>query len=305
MAFRRKALALLSGGLDSTLAVKVIKEQDIDVEAVNFFSPFCVCSGSNSCGSEARRMSSVLGIKVRTIPEGLVVRPLSAKLLPETIPEQCGWIDREKLLAISGRSRKAQIGLAQYFEIRDYHCPAGGCLLTDPIFAAKVRDLIDHGSFTLHEVKLLKVGRHFRLSPHAKLIVGRNEIENQKLAQLRRTEDMWFTSLDVPGPSAIGRGHFTSQEVTIGCRIVGRYSDSKQERVRVFCGHGGLELALVLEVKPLDNGLVNRLRVPRGQQQALATKKPRAMTTHKNCNPFTVGSKQRLPALDPMKEGSK
>ena len=93
--------------------------------------------------------------------EGLVVRPLSAQLLPPSIPEEKGWVRRENLLGISGRSRKPQIALAKELGLNDYPCAAGGCLLTDPGFARRVKDLKEHGPFDMPNIELLKVGRHF------------------------------------------------------------------------------------------------------------------------------------------------
>jgi tRNA U34 2-thiouridine synthase MnmA/TrmU len=118
--------------------------------------------------------------------EGLILRPLSAKVLPVTIPERERWVDREKLLKIQGRSRKPQIGLAEHYNIRDYPCPAGGCLLTDPGFAKRMKDLMmNEPNFSLNDVHLLKIGRQFRLSRGVKLVVGRNKEENQKIQTLQ------------------------------------------------------------------------------------------------------------------------
>jgi len=139
--------------------------------------------------------------------EGLLLRPLSAQFLPETIPEKEGWVDREKLLNIQGRSRKPQIRLAEQYNIRDYPCPAGGCLLTDPGFARRIRDLMAHDpGFSLNDVHLLKIGRHFRLSPRLKLVVGRNEDDNQKIQTFSREEDLLFKVVHYPGPLSLLRG---------------------------------------------------------------------------------------------------
>jgi tRNA-uridine 2-sulfurtransferase len=100
-------------------------------------------------------------------------------------------VDRERLLNIEGRSRKPQIRLADHFGIQDYPCPAGGCLLTDPGFSRRMRDLIlHHPDFRLNDVHLLKMGRHFRLSPHLKLVVGRNEEDNRKIQTFAQEEDI-------------------------------------------------------------------------------------------------------------------
>src|SRR3989338_5610513 len=121
--------------------------------------------------------------------EGLVLRPLSAQLLPETLPEKQGWINIDKLLNFSGRTRKPQMQLADNFNIKDYPCASGGCLLTDPEFAKKVKDLLIRQELNLHNVELLKVGRHFRISTKVKLIVGRDELENERLINLSKEDD--------------------------------------------------------------------------------------------------------------------
>ncbi|RKX69063.1 hypothetical protein DRP53_09320 [candidate division WOR-3 bacterium] len=295
------AVALFSGGLDSSLAIKIIQLQGIKVIGLHFTTPFCTRSGS-AC----HRVAHQLGIELRNIPlgenflaivedpphgygknlnpcidcrilmlkkakqlmadlggsfiitgevlnqrpmtqnwkalfeierqaglEGLIERPLSARLLPETIPQQKGWVDRERLLAIQGRSRKKQFELARQFRIEEYSTPAGGCLLTDPIFCGKVRDLIEHNQLTLEEVVLLRLGRHFRLGPEAKLIVGRNEKENLSLLHLIRPDDIKLEPLQVKGPIAILRGRSDPQSILLAARIVARYSDQKDEMVRI------------------------------------------------------------------------
>lgn len=259
-----KAIALLSGGLDSTLAISVMLDLGIDVEALNFTTIFCNCTSSRKkvgCGNEARRVSKLLGVELKVFNampeymevvkhpkhgrgssmnpcidcrifmfkkakqymertgadfiitgevlgqrpmsqhrrsielieresglEGMVVRPLSAKLLSPSIPEQEGLIDREQLLAISGRSRKPQMQLASDKGISDYACPAGGCLLTDKSFGRRLKDLLDREpDADVNEVKLLKYGRHFRLPDGTKIIVGRDKSENDMLERLGRT----------------------------------------------------------------------------------------------------------------------
>ena len=117
--------------------------------------------------------------------QGRLVRPLSAKLLAPTIPEEEGKLDREKLLDISGRSRARQIALAEHFGLRDYPSPAGGCKLTEKAFARKLRDLKDHEGFANRAlIELLRVGRRFRLPGGSGLILGRDEQENATLTRL-------------------------------------------------------------------------------------------------------------------------
>jgi len=158
--------------------------------------------------------------------EGMVVRPLSAQLLPPSIPEQNGWIKRENLLAFSGRSRKPQIALAKEYGLNDYPCAAGGCLLTVPKFADRVRDLKKYGPFDMDNIRLLKIGRHFRISPETKVIVGRNEPENEYLTHVARAGDHLFKTVDVMGPVALVRGVLTPQETTFTAGALSRYADS-------------------------------------------------------------------------------
>ena len=269
-----KALGFLSGGLDSTLAVKLILDQGIDVVVLKFTSPFCLCdrkgrcfavevaeklnvplrmmykgqeylrvirnpkygygSGMNPCIDcrifmlkKAKRYAEEIGasfiftgevlderpmsqhyralkiIEREAGLEGKIVRPLSAKLLPKTEAEKKGWIDRNKLLAIRGRSRKPQIALAEKLGISDYPCPFGGCLLTYKEFANKVRDLFRHKRrVTLRDIELLKVGRHFRLGK-SKIIVGRNRVENEALLRMKNKTDHMFEVPDVGSPITI------------------------------------------------------------------------------------------------------
>ncbi len=294
-----KAIALLSGGLDSILAVKLMLEQGIEIEAVNFLTVFCTCTARGKTCLASKSAADKLGIKLKVFEvskeyfeviknpkygygrninpcldcrifmfkkagqymkensaqflitgevlgerpmsqredamriierdsglKGLILRPLSAGLLDPTIPEKQGLVNREKLMSISGRSRKPQMRLATQLGIYDYPCPAGGCLLTDTGFANRMRDLIKHKpDFTVNDVQLLKVGRYFRLGPEAKLIVGRNEEENDRLLKLAQTPDLRFYPVGVKGPVGIGRGVFNSECSYTASSIIARYSD--------------------------------------------------------------------------------
>ncbi len=298
-----KAISLLSGGLDSILATRLILEQGIEVEAVNFLTVFCTCTPRGKGCSSGKSAADKLGIKLKVFEvskeyfgivknprygygsninpcldcrifmfkkaaqymreidasflitgevlgqrpmsqrrdamriverdsklDGLILRPLSARLLEPTIPEKEGIVDRERLLDIKGRSRKPQIELARQLGIGDYPCPAGGCLLTDPGFANRMRDLIEHKpDFTMNDVRLLKVGRHFRVSPKTKFIVGRNKEENEKLTSLAGGEDFRFGPAKVKGPVGIGRGNFNKEHFSIASSIIARYSDKDQD----------------------------------------------------------------------------
>ena len=133
-----------------------------------------------------------------------IVRPLSARLLPETRPEQEKKLDRSKLLSIQGRGRKMQIQLARHYGIVDYPPPAGGCLLTDPNFSRRLKDLFDHcPDHGIRDIELLKLGRHFRIHANAKLIVGRNQADNAAILALLREGDAVLQMADFRGPTVL------------------------------------------------------------------------------------------------------
>ncbi len=158
--------------------------------------------------------------------EGLVLRPLSAKVLDATIPEREGWVPRDKLFAINGRGRRGQMDLARELGVNDYPCPSGGCLLTDPEFSKRLKDLMRYQDLNPNDIQLLKIGRHFRLNPSSKLIVGRNELENERLLNLARDNDYLFMPGDeLPGPTCLGRGNFNEDLIKLCCRIACRYCD--------------------------------------------------------------------------------
>lgn len=161
--------------------------------------------------------------------EGLLLRPLSALVLEESLPEKRGWIDRNKLLGFKGRSRKPQIEEAQKLGLKDYPNPAGGCLLTDPGFSLRLKDLLRYGNLDLNNIELLKIGRHFRLFEFAKLVVGRNEKENEWILKLAQENDYLFIPVDTPGPTALGRGCFNEELLQLSCRITCRYCDVKKD----------------------------------------------------------------------------
>ncbi|MFH1889195.1 MAG: tRNA 4-thiouridine(8) synthase ThiI [Candidatus Omnitrophota bacterium] len=296
-----RAITLISGGLDSTLATRLIQDSGIELIAVNTVSPFCLCnrrsSEGRSCG--ANSAAKQLGLKLISIDvskefieivkkpkhgygsnmnpcidcrillfkkaqevmrkegasfvitgevlgqrpmsqklntmrlieresglEGLVLRPLSARVLEETIPEQNGWIARDRLLAISGRGRREQMDLAGNLGINDYPCPSGGCLLTDPEFSLRLKDLMKYGELNLDNIQLLKIGRHFRLNHKAKLVVGRNKQENERIVNLCRENDYLFMPTDeLAGPTSLGRGIFDDELIKLSCGITCRYCD--------------------------------------------------------------------------------
>ena len=331
-----KAIALLSGGLDSTLAAKIVLDLGIELEALNFLTVFCTCTNKGETCLASQKAVSALGIPLKVLNvseaylpvvknpkhgygsnmnpcidcrifmlkkakaymeeigasfivtgevlgerpmsqrrdsmrliekeaglDGLILRPLSAKLLPASIPEKEDWVDREKLLKIQGRSRKPQIQLADHYGIRDYPCPAGGCLLTDPAFAKRIRDLIHHHSdFTLNDVHLLKMGRHFRLSPKLKLVVGRNEEENQKIQTFSEERDILLRLFCFPGPLSLLRGEAGEREIEQAGAITARYSKAKDlEKVEVICKKAKEDGDRSLSVRPLPEKEIEALMI--------------------------------------------
>jgi tRNA U34 2-thiouridine synthase MnmA/TrmU len=174
----------------------------------------------------SQKLNTMRLIEKKAGLDGLVLRPLSAKVLKPTIPEKQGWILRDKLLALSGRGRREQISLAREFGINDYPCPSGGCLLTDPGFSKRLKDLMQHEQLNLDNIQLLKVGRHFRLSDTARLVVGRNEKENERLLNLARENDyLFFPNDGLAGPTSLGRGKFSEELIKVSCAITSRYCD--------------------------------------------------------------------------------
>jgi tRNA U34 2-thiouridine synthase MnmA/TrmU len=179
----------------------------------------------------SQRKDAMCLIEKKAGLEGFILRPLSAKVLSATIPEQKGWVDREKLLNLQGRSRKPQIELAEHYDIRDYPCPAGGCLLTDPGFSKRMRDLlINDPDFSLNDVHLLKIGRHFRLSHKVKLVVGRNKEENQKTQTFAKEEDILLKVLHFPGPLSLLRGKPDMGDIEKAAAITAHYSKAKDSK---------------------------------------------------------------------------
>jgi tRNA-uridine 2-sulfurtransferase len=331
-----KAIALLSGGLDSTLAARVILEQGVAVEALNFMTVFCTCTNRGATCLASQKAVETLGIPLKVFNvseeylsmvkhpkhgygsnmnpcidcrifmlkktkaymeesgaafiitgevlgqrpmsqrkdamrliekeadlEGFILRPLSAKVLPMTIPEKEGWVDREKLLKLQGRSRKPQIKLAEHYGIRDYPCPAGGCLLTDPGFAKRMKDLMLHKpGFSLNEVHLLKMGRHFRLSHGVKLVVGRNEEENQKIQTFAQEEDILLKVSSFPGPLSLLRGKFDEGDIEKAAAITAHYSKAKDLRdIEVTCKGVGEDHYQSLSVSPISREEIERLMI--------------------------------------------
>lgn len=156
----------------------------------------------------------------------LIIRPLSQKLLPDTKPIKAGWVEKDDLLDIQGRSRARQMHLAKELGVKNYLTPGGGCLLTDANFTQRLQDLLKYKMFTLKNIKFLKYGRHFRLSENTKLIVGRNKQDNDEIANLI-TDEITLLTKGVPGPLAVLRSHHKLQdiEITRAAGILLRYNN--------------------------------------------------------------------------------
>jgi tRNA U34 2-thiouridine synthase MnmA/TrmU len=188
---------------------------------------------------------------------GLVLRPLSARLLPATIPETEGWVDREQLMDISGRGRTRQIELAEKLGIYDYPTPAGGCLLTEASFSRRLKKLLEvKPELEAGEMEILKLGRHFYLGERTLLAVGRNHSENENIQKIARGNDYLFKVLDRPGPLGLLRGDDDPQadEINLAAAIVARYSDARKEnmaQVKIFKpGHEAFETINITPLPP-------------------------------------------------------
>jgi tRNA U34 2-thiouridine synthase MnmA/TrmU len=190
--------------------------------------------------------------------EGLLLRPLSAKLLEPTIPEERGWVDRDTLYGISGRSRKPQIALAEEFGITEYAQPAGGCcFLVDESYSRRLQDYLDHegpDALTSERAFLLALGRHLRLPSGTKVIVGRHKEENAYIAT-QRGQGVLMTTIDEAGPTTLVEGDPTAEEVELAARVTARYSAARDRpavRVEIRDARKGASTAKVLAVDPVS-----------------------------------------------------
>ncbi len=193
--------------------------------------------------------------------DGKLLRPLCAKHMKPTIPEEQGLVDREKLLDISGRSRRRQMELAERFGIKDYPTPAGGCLLTDPIISPRIRSLLlKDVDIETGDVLLLAVGRHFNLGGGT-LYVGRNSDDNNKLASLAKEGDILLKTKEVPGPVSLFRGRPVGDDLMLAASITARYSDGKTlEEVQVGIKLPGESEERIFAVKPAEAEKLEVLR---------------------------------------------
>jgi len=159
-----------------------------------------------------------------------LLRPLSAKNLPHSLPEREGWVDRERLFGFHGRNRKPQIALAKSLGIGEYSQPSGGCcFLTDKYYSAKLNDLWTsrgNRAYELDDIMLLKVGRHIRPSPNYKLIISREEGENHYLKGYKQEYPI-IVPLSHKGPVAIVDGTPNETDLRFAARIAARFSQGK------------------------------------------------------------------------------
>ncbi len=184
----------------------------------------------------------------------LLLRPLSARLLEPTRPEREGWVDRERLLDLSGRSRKRQMALAAEYGITRYPAPAGGCLLTDPGFARRIKELLRHQERPCRrDLELLKWGRHFRLPGGAKAAVGRTQRENEAIGSLVAPRDHCLTVKDYPGPLVLVIGAGSDADLQAAAGLAAAYSDAPLgASVQVSLETGGSVRILHLQTPPKD-----------------------------------------------------
>ncbi len=335
---KRKAIALISGGLDSALAAKVVFDQGIDVIGLHLLSPFgckedvqkCADaigipllikekgaayldlvenprygygSAMNPCidcrifmfqladvvrheqGADFIVTGEVLGqrpmsqhrhaldlIENKSPLKGLVLRPLSAHCLTPSIPETEGWVRREDLFHISGRGRREQVALAAKLNVTQHSQPGGGCLLTETGFAPKLKDFFKFPMYQCEsertaQSELLRYGRHFRISEKTKVILGRNQDENQTLESLwKRTNGMLFSPKGFSGPTAIALGEVgPSERETVG-KLISRFGKSQHNAgATIAFGSANSDPDSVTELlpipQPLSDDLVEKWRL--------------------------------------------
>lgn len=325
---RVKALSLFSGGLDSILATRLVMEQEIEVEAIQFVTPFFNYEVLQDIEAHKRRVFSKYGIRVHVedISEGylqllhnpehgfgknfnpcidckimmftrakellaercasflisgevlgqrpmsqrrdtmnvierdsgtrsILLRPLCAQFMNETEPEKRGWVDRSKLLRMSGRGRSDQIALARSYGITDYPSPAGGCILADPILSKRIKQLYSKESIltmaqiSVLDVQVLLIGRQMILPGGGWLILGRDEKDNDKLEDLAQPEDALLLMEEWPGPTALLKKASRYKEVELlendlqlAASLIVRYGRKLPEgveRQQVTCSLGG------------------------------------------------------------------
>ncbi len=184
--------------------------------------------GQKTYESKAEALKQVLDL-ADDREDKLILRPLSAKLLEPTIPETRGWVDREKLLDISGRGRNRQLKLAKEFGWDDYESPAGGCLLTQEQFSKKIEEFIKYDKLDIKDIDILKFGRHFRLEDGAKLIVGRNREDNEMLRNINSPKYIPI-KIDITGPFSLIDKNASNRDKKLASKITLTYAKSNIDR---------------------------------------------------------------------------
>ncbi len=213
--------------------------------------------GQRPMSQQKHMMNHILKV---TGLQGRLLRPLCARLLKPTLPEEEGLVDREKLYDISGRSRKRQLDLARELGIDDFSWPAGGCLFTDPFISGRVKDLLEHHSeHTPLDYYLLTVGRHIRINRDAKIIVAKNESENNILEKYIDTSDLFFIP-DFKGPSIYGKGRFGREEIPLAASILGRYGKPATGKEIQLYRRGG-EPESIEPGKPAGDDMIEQMRI--------------------------------------------
>lgn len=189
--------------------------------------------------------------------DGKILRPLSARALPETDVEKAGLVRRRELMDFSGRSRKPQIELAKNLGITNYPSPAGGCLLTDTNFSRRLKDLFDHEDrLVTSDIHLLKFGRHIRLSDTVKIVVGRTRGDNQSILALKDDRYLEVDAVGMGSPAVLVPVHAGPEDVRLAASICLGYTkvDRDQEsQVRVKSDRGS-EVVRVVPVEPGTRG---------------------------------------------------
>ncbi|AKA71066.1 DUF814 domain-containing protein [Clostridium scatologenes] len=325
-----KALAMMSGGLDSVLAAKLIKDQGIEVVGICFKSYFfgpdnairmakqidvplevvdfseehfemvknpkhgygkninpcidCHAMMMNYSGKMlekyeadfiitgevlnqrpmSQNKSSLDVVKRESGFSDKILRPLCAKNLAPTKMELEGLVDREKLMDISGRSRKVQMELAEKWGIKDYPSPAGGCKLTEPNYSKRLKDILDKKEDVIaRDLGVLKYGRHFRISEKAKIISTRTAEEAQEIKQYLTTKDMIFLANDFNGSMVMIIGEATEEDIEFAAKVTGRYCKGKnEEKIEIKYGYYKQPLDKFIEVKAATEEELSKYILP-------------------------------------------
>jgi tRNA-uridine 2-sulfurtransferase len=213
--------------------------------------------GQRPMSQQKHMMNHILKV---TGLQGRLLRPLSAKILKPTVPEEEGLVERERLYNISGRSRKPQLELAGKFGLDEFSWPAGGCLFTDPSISRRVKDLLDHHTEqTPLDYYLLTVGRHIRINRDAKVIVSKNETENALLEKYISSSDVFFIP-EFKGPCVYGKGRFSPEEIALSASILSKYG-KPETGSRIYLYRGGEESSSIESGEPAGDDEISRMRI--------------------------------------------